>query len=331
MHQHGERAAWMGLSLAPEAAHSGQGLDEWSSSDDEFTPRESTAAGTAMPAAPAPPALVINDEITLTDIKYEQTGDPEACPEVASANGASSGMTASSRGMWEPVLTRPRTRTPRFTAEEEPGKDTPRRPPTAGEAARKKPPAECGTPTNRWPRSTSSVASTRRLPASARASTSPLGPRDTLARPATAREARSVASSPSQSKAPAPAPMTTRNFSGAESTARSSRGTPRYFGERPAPPFSDAFLRRGVANAQPQPPVPSPSSFVHACVTPLASVVSAPAVAPEVDATYYAANHADITMVKVSEVMRQRASVRAAVHPVPCAEIPSPKITTCSS
>ena len=54
-------------------------------------------------------------------------------------------------------------------------------------------------------------------------------------------------------------------------------------------------------------PKPSPSSFVHPCVTPLSSVLSAPVVMPEVDGAFYAQARADVTLVKVAEAMRQRA------------------------
>ena len=91
----------------------------------------------------------------------------------------------------------------------------------------------------------------------------------------------------------------------AAALAAESAKLTKYYGAKPARPYKDAFLRARAsgaadgATAAPKKPKASPSSFIHPCVTPLASVVSAPAVQQEVDAKYYADAQADIAMVKV--------------------------------
>ena len=91
-------------------------------------------------------------------------------------------------------------------------------------------------------------------------------------------------------------------------TSMNTGGRP-YFGDRPSAPFRDAFRRKPRPKDTPGDSKPSPSTFIHPCVTPLSTVQSAPVVTGEIDVKYYAepSNHADISMVPVAEVMRQRA------------------------
>lgn len=84
-------------------------------------------------------------------------------------------------------------------------------------------------------------------------------------------------------------------------------GSRPYFGDRPSAPYRDAFKRKPKGSGSSAPARPSPSTFIHPNVTPLSTVKAAAVIVGEVDVDYYAANHADIAMVPVAEVMRQRA------------------------
>ena len=131
-------------------------------------------------------------------------------------------------------------------------------------------------------------------------------------------------------------------------TGTSSSGRP-FFGDRPTAPFRDAFRRKPRLTEQSKKGKPSPSSFIHPSTTPLSSVQSAvrlppsyihasymhasasaihyrhlaltfslppppfqPVVTHEIDAAYYEANHADISMVRL---VRAHASTQS-IHTV---------------
>ena len=122
--------------------------------------------------------------------------------------------------------------------------------------------------------------------------------------------ARSVASAPPTSPARQASSATHisqrggRGSGGGGSSVGAS-GVP-YFGERPGPPYREAFLRKPrLCSAAPA--APSPSTFIHPCCTPLSSVLSAPVVKPEVDLQFYIDNCLDASFVNVAEVMRDRA------------------------